>query len=137
MSAQFAPHTFKVVVEGIADNFFLYPHFRAFIETDSNSPTVLLTTNDVTEPAKVDFQNATGGSRRDDGRTGVFVYMRWTGTPRMGDAVTFTVWQQDAETYGVPEPMTEAGLDTDDPTAMFEQGPVPSARRLAPHSFSP
>jgi hypothetical protein len=48
MSAQFAPHTFKVVVEGIAD-FFLHPHFRAFIETDSNSPTLLLTTNDVTE----------------------------------------------------------------------------------------
>jgi hypothetical protein len=46
----------------------------------------------------------------------------------MGDAVTFTVWQQDAETYGVPEPTTEAGLDTHDPTGVFEQGPVPSAR---------
>ena len=133
MSGQFAPHTYRVLIEGIADNFFRYPHFRAFVETDSDSPTVMVTINELTEPGKLDFHNATGGRRLDDDRTGIFVYMRWTGTQRMGDAVTFTVWQEGAEVYGVPEPMPDAGFDPGEPTAGFAQGPVESARRSAPH----
>lgn len=132
MQSQFEPRTFKVLIEGIADNFFVYPHFRAFIETDSDSPTVILTTNELTEPAKVDFHTAMGGTRQ-DGRTGILVYMRYTGTPRMGDAVTFTVWQQAATVYGAPEPMPEIGFDSDDPMAGFAQGQVSSARREHPH----
>lgn len=124
----FTPHTFRVLIEGIAENFVEYPHFRAFIETDSDSPTVLMTVNEVSEPAKIDFQNAMGGTRTDDGRTGILVYMRLTGTPRMGDAVTFTVWQQGAELYVSPEPVEEAHFDPADPLAIFHQGPVDSAR---------
>ncbi len=131
MESEFEPRTFKVLIEGIADNFFIYPHFRAFIETDSDSPTVMSTANELTEPAKVDFHTAMGGTRQ-DGRTGILVYMRYTGTPRMGDAVTFTVWQQAATVYGAPEPMPEIGSD-DDPMAGFTQGQVSSARREHPH----
>jgi hypothetical protein len=133
MTGQFAPHTYRVLIEGIADNFFLYPHFRAFIETDSESPTVMMTINEVSEADKLDFYNAMGGRKTDDGRSGIFVYMRWTGTQRMGDAVTFTVWQKDAQKYGVPEPMPEEGFDSANPTAGFEQGPVASSRRPGPH----
>ncbi|MGF1664828.1 MAG: hypothetical protein ACFCVC_00995 [Acidimicrobiia bacterium] len=132
MQSEFEPRTFKMPIEGIADNFFVYPHFRAFVETDSDSPTVLATTNELTEPAKVDFHTAIGGTHQ-DGRSGVLVYMRYTGTPRMGDAVTFTLWQQAATVYGAPEPMTETGFDTNDPMAGFAQVPVPSARREPPH----
>lgn len=133
MTGQFTPHTYRVVIEGIADNFFEYPHFRAFIPTDSDSPTVLITINELSEPEKLDFHNAMGGRRLDDGRTGILVYMRWAGNQRMGDDVTFTVWQADAYTYGVPEPMPEEGFDPTAPTAGFEQGHVESARREAPH----
>lgn len=124
MVEQFSPRTYQIVIEGIAKNLFLYPHFRAFIETDSDSPTVMMTTNDVTEPHKVDFQSATGGTRDDDGRHGIFVYMRWSGTPRMGDAITITVWRLGATSYGEPEPMPEVGFDPENPTGMFKQGQV-------------
>lgn len=124
MTEQFLPHTFKIDIEGIVKNFFVMPHLRAFIETDSSSPTVMMTTNDVSEPHKIDFQNAIGGSRRDNGKTGIFIYMRWTATPRVGDAVTVTVWQQGAQHYGTPQPLPEEHFDQDDPTGVFEQGHV-------------
>jgi hypothetical protein len=124
MSGEFSPRTYQIVIEGIADNFFIHPHFRAFVETDSASPTVMMTTNNVTEPDKVDFQTAMGGRRSDDGRSGIFIYMRWTDTPRMGDAVTVTVWQDGASRYGRPEALPEAGFDASAPTAIFEQGHV-------------
>lgn len=126
MGEHFEPRTYQIVVEGIAENHFIFPHFRAFIETDSDSPTVLMTTNNVTEPQKIDFQSAIGGTRTDDGRTGILVYMRWTGTPRMGDAVTVSLWQQGASVYGRAEPMPEDGFVPDDPTGLFKQGPVAS-----------
>ncbi len=124
MTEQFQPHTFKIAIEGIANNFFDAPHFRAFIETDSSSPTVLMTTNEVSEAQKIDFQNAIGGSRCDDGRTGVFVYMRWTSTLRVGGVVTVTVWQQGAQRYGAPEPLPETGFDPANPTSAFKQGDI-------------
>ena len=124
MSDDFAPRTYQIVIEGIAETFFVMPHFRAFIETDSASPTVMLTINDVSEPHKVDFYNATGGSRVDDGRTGIFVYMRWTDILRMGDAVTFTVWQHGATRYGLPEALPEESFDPAEPTGIFEQGTI-------------
>lgn len=128
MSSEFSPRTYQILIEGIADNFFLYPHFRAFIETDSASPTVVMTTNNASEPEKIDFQIAMGGTRTDDGRSGVFIYMRWTGTPRMGDAVTLTVWQEGATRYGRAEALPETGFDPAEPTKIFEQGHV------APHA---
>lgn len=124
MSGEFTPRTYKIVLEGIAVNYLLYPHFRPFIETDSNSPTVIMTTNHVSEAHKVDFENAMGGTRKDDGRSGIFVYMRWSDTPEMGESVTITVWQQGAKKYGAPEPMHEDGFDPDNPTAIFEQGAI-------------
>lgn len=124
MASDFSPHTYRIVVDGIAANYMIYPHFCAFIETGSNSPTVMMTANHASEPDKIDFQQAMGGNRKDDGRNGIFVYMRWSGTPRMGDAVTVTVWQDGAEKYGAPEPLPEDKFDQDNPTAMFEQGPV-------------
>ncbi len=124
MADRFEPRTFQIVIEGIAKNHFIYPHFRAFIGTDSDSPTVLMTTNYVTEAHKVDFLSAMGGTRKDDGRSGIFVYARWAGTPRMGDAITVTLWQSGATSYGEPESMPEAGFNPDDPTGAFKQGPV-------------
>jgi len=53
-----APHTYRIVIEGIANNFLGYPYFRAFIPTDSRSPTVTMTIDHVTEAQKVDFENA-------------------------------------------------------------------------------
>ena len=124
MSGEFSPRTYQIVMEGIAESFFTHPHFRAFIETDSASPTVMMTTNQVTEPEKVDFQIAMGGTRVDDGRSGIFIYMRWTGTPRMGDAVTVTVWQAGASEYGRPEALPAEGFDPAKPATVFEQGRV-------------
>lgn len=125
MTGLSAPRTYRIVIEGIAENFVHYPHFRAFIETDSNSPTVLMTVNHVTEAHKVDFENAMGGTRRDDGRTGILVYVRWTGTPRMGDSITLTLWQDGATTYGHAEPLPEAGFDEENPTGILHEGPIP------------
>ncbi len=116
------PRTYRIVMEGIAENFYHHPHLRAFIETDSDSPTVMLTTNHVSEAQKVDFWNASGGNRVDDGRTGILVYMRWSETPRMGDSVTVTVWQAGANSYGRAEPLPEEGFDPADPTAVLEEG---------------
>lgn len=124
MTAPFSPHTFTMHVEGITDNFFSAPHFRAFIETDSQSPTVMMTTNNISEPQKIDFQNAIGGSRRDNGKTGILVYMRWTEAPRVGDAVTVTVWQEGAHHYAAPTPLPENEVDPAIPAGIFEQGPV-------------
>lgn len=118
----FTPHTCKLFVEGIADNFMNFPHLRAFVETGSDSPSVLMTVNGVGEPHKVDFELAMGGARKDDGRKGVMVYMRWSETPSMGDAVTLTLWQQGAKSYGKAEPI--AALDPAGPLALFEQGRV-------------
>lgn len=124
MTEQFLPHTFTIVIEGIANNFLAMPHFRAFIETDSSSPTVMMTTNDISEPHKVDFQNAIGGLRRDNEKTGIFVYMRWAAIPRSGDAITVTVWQQGAQHYEAPQPLPEENFDPANPTGIFEQGDV-------------
>lgn len=124
MSELPTPRTYRIVIEGIAANFMHYPHFRAFIETDSTSPTVMMTINHVTEAQKVDFENAMGGKRRDDGRTGILVYLRWSETPRMGDSVTLTVWQSDATQYGAAEPLPEAGFDPTDPTNVLHEGPI-------------
>jgi len=126
MACEFGPHTYKIVIEGITANYMLYPHFRAFIETGSNSPTVMMTINHVSEAQKVDFQNAMGGTRKDDGRSGIFVYMRWSDTLEMGDSVTVTVCQRGAENYGEPEPLPEDGFDPKKPTKIFEEGPIKS-----------
>ena len=124
MADVFSPRTYRIPIEGIANNFYLHPHFRAFIETDSNSPTVTMTTNHVSEAQKVDFWSAAGGTRTDDGRTGILVYMRWSDTPRMGDAVTVTLWQAGATRYGLAEPLPEEGFDPHNPTAVLEEGIV-------------
>lgn len=124
MSDVFTPHTYKLVIEGIAANYMLYPHFRAFIETGSNSATVMMTTNHVSEAHKIDSQIAMGGARKDDGRKGIFLYLRWSDTPRMGDSITLTVWQHTAEKYGNAEALPEDGFDPSDPTAIFEEGPA-------------
>jgi len=118
------PRTYRIVIEGIAANFMHYPHFRAFIETDSDSPTVLMTVNHVTEAHKVDFENAMGGTRRDDDRTGILVYVRWSDTPRMGDSITLTVWQDGATEYGAAEPLPEEGFDAENPTGVLHEGPI-------------
>jgi hypothetical protein len=112
-------------MEGIAANFLHYPHFRAFIPTDSGSPTVMMTVNHVSEAQKVDFENAMGGTRTDDARTGILVYLRWSDTPRMGDSVTLTVWQDGASVYGPAEPLPEKGFDVENPTAVLHEGPIP------------
>lgn len=124
MSCEFRPHTYRIVIEGIAANYMLYPHFRAFIETGSNSPTVMMTINHVSEAHKVDFHSAMGGSRKDNGRRGVFIYMRWADTPRMGDSITITICQRGTEEYGEPESMPEGGFDPGNPTSVFEEGPI-------------
>lgn len=121
-----APHTYRIVIEGIADNFMDYPHFRAFIPTDSASPTVMMTINHVTEAQKVDFENAMGGTRTDDGRSGILVYLRWSDMPRMSDSVTLTVWQAGASQYGGAEPLPESGFDAQNPTAALVEGPIPA-----------
>ena len=119
-----SPHTYRIVIEGIANNFMDYPHFRAFIPTDSDSPTVIMTINHVTEAHKVDFENAIGGTRQDDGRTGILVYLRWSDMPRMGDSVTLSVWQAEASQYGAVEPLPETGFDPEDPTAVLLEGAI-------------
>ncbi len=66
MAAFVEPRTYRLTMEGIANNFMNYPHFRVFIETDSDSSTVLMSINHVTDAGKVDFESAMGGRRRDD-----------------------------------------------------------------------
>jgi len=126
MASEFTPHTYKIGVDGITANYMIYPHFCAFIETGSDSSTVMMTANHASEPDKIDFEHAMGGTRKDDGRNGILVYMRWSGTPRMGDAVTITVWQDGAGKYGAAEPLPETTFDHEDPTAILEQGPISS-----------
>ena len=97
-----------------------------------------MTTNYVTEAHKVDFLSAIGRHRKDDGRSGIFVYPRWAGTPRMGDAITVTLWQSGATSYGEPESMPEAGFNPDDPTGAFKQGPLgPHPIKLQGSSVQP
>ena len=122
-----APRTYRIVSEGIANNYMEYPHFRAFIETDSDSPTVMMTINHVTEAHKVDFESAMGGTRQDDGRTGVLVYLRWSDMPRMGDSVTLSVWQADATSYESAEPLPETGFDPENPTGALLEGAIAAA----------
>ncbi len=124
MAAFAEPRTYRLTMEGIANNFMNYPHFRVFIETDSDSSTVLMSINHVTDAGKVDFESAMGGRRRDDGRSGILVYMRWSDTPRMGDSVTVTVWQSGATKYEAAEPLPEKGFDPENPTAALEEGSV-------------
>jgi hypothetical protein len=124
MAEVFAPKTYRLVMQGIADNFYIHPHFRMFIETNSDSPTVIMTTNHVSEAQKVDFWSATGGKRVDDGRSGIFVYMRWSDTPRMADSVTITLWQDGATRYGPAEHFPEEEFDPANPVACFHEGAV-------------
>jgi hypothetical protein len=118
MSQDLSPHTKQIVV----DNFFVGLHFRAFIETENDDPTVLFSLNDVSNAGKVDFVSATGGSLRSDGRKGILVYMRWTKAFDMGDTVTITLWQRGAEEYGDPQRLPEDGFDPEKPTAIFVGG---------------
>jgi hypothetical protein len=117
-----APLTYRIVGEGIANNYMEYSHFRAFIETGSSSPTVMMTINHVTEAHKVDFESAMGGTRQDDRRTGILIYLRWSDMPRMGDSVTLSVWQAEATLFGAAEPLPETGFDRENPTAALLEG---------------
>lgn len=118
MTQTLSPHTVQIVVP----YFFLGLHFRAFIETGRDDPGVLFSLNDVTNASKVDFVSAAGGTRKDDGRKGILIYMRWTHAPAMGDSVTVTLWQRGAEHYNDPEKFPEEGFDPDEPTAVFLGG---------------
>lgn len=118
MSKALSPHTRQIVV----DNFFVGLHFRAFIETGIDDPAVLFSLNDVSNAAKVDFVSVTGGARKDNGRKGIFIYMRWTKAFDMGDTVTITMWQRGAESYGDLELLPEDGFDPEKPTAIFACG---------------
>lgn len=113
-----SPHTMRIVV----DNFFVGLHFRAFIETGRDDPEVLFSLNDVTNASKVDFVSAAGGARKDNDRKGIFIYMRWTKAPAMGDTVTVTLGQRGAERYNDPEKLPEDGFDPEEPTAVFAGG---------------
>ncbi len=113
-----SPHTIRIVVV----NFFVGLQFRAFIETGRDDPEVLFSLNDVTNASKVDFVSAAGGARKDNGRKGILIYMRWIKAPAMDDTVTVTLWQQGAERYSDPERFPEDGFDPDDPTADFVDG---------------
>ena len=106
----------------VVDNFFLGLHFRAFIETGKDDPEVLFSLNDVTNASKVDFVSAAGGAWKDNGRKGILIYMRWTKAPAIGDTVTFTLWQHEAERYNDPERLPEDGFDPENPTADFVGG---------------
>jgi hypothetical protein len=120
MAGQFSPCTYRVV----ADNFIVQLHMRAFIETASDDPTVMLTLNDVSEVFKVDFVTAAGGTRRDNGQKGIFVYLRWTEPPKMGETVTFTCWQKGVKKYSEPVSLPEAGFDPRNPAGGFEVGEI-------------
>lgn len=113
-----SPHTIRLVVI----DYFLGLHFRTFIETGNDNPEVLFSLNDVTDASKVDFVAATGGARKDNGRKGVLVYMRWTEAPAMDDVVTLTLWQRGAGRYGAPEKLPEDGFNPDRPTAVIVGG---------------
>jgi hypothetical protein len=87
----------------------------------------MMTINHVTEAHKVDFESAIGGTRQDDGRTGVLVYLRWSDMPRRGESVTLSVWQAEATRYGAAEPLLETGFDPENPTAALLEGAIAAA----------
>ena len=102
----------------------VYPHMRAFIETGKADPSVMMTVNHVQDIDRVDFATAMGGTRKDNGRKGIFVYLRWNEVPTMGEETTFTIWQRGAAKYGEPETLPEEGFDPAQPTELFEQGGI-------------
>lgn len=120
--SSFETKTYSLFLESVSGSFLLYPHLRGFIETGSDSAAVMMTINSATQAHALDAQMAMGGKRSDDGRKGIYVYMRWTDNPGMGDSVTFTVWQKGAEKYGKVEALPEKPFDPENPSAGFEQG---------------
>jgi hypothetical protein len=97
---------------------------RVFVETGSDNPAVMMTVNAVSEAQKVDFPIAIGGTRADDGRKGVLLYVRWQEAPAFNESVTFTVWQNGATQYGPAEHLPEDGFDQARPTESIVQGPL-------------
>ena len=124
MTSEYNPKTFRIFIESISENFLHFPHLLAFIETGSDSASVMMTVNEVSEAHKIDFEMAMGGTRKDDGRRGVLVYMRWHEIPDMKSAVTFTVWQKGVAKYSQAEPLPDKLLDPNNPTNMIEHGPL-------------
>jgi hypothetical protein len=82
----------------------------------------MMTINHVREAHKIDFELAMGGTRKDNGRSGILVYMRWREIPDMRSSITFTVWQQGVESYGPVEALPEELFDEEDLSNQFELG---------------
>lgn len=122
MAIDFKPKTYRIFIESISENYLRYPNLLAFIETGSDNSTVIMTINHVSEAHKVDFELAMGGTRKDDGRQGILVYMRWLENPDMRSSITFTVWQQGAVSYGQVESLPEKMFDQGDLTKQFKLG---------------
>ena len=123
MVEQFSPRTFQIVIEGIAKNLFVSAlpcvHRDRFGQSDGDDDH-----QRCHRTAQGGLPERNRGCTRRRRASRDFVYMRWSGTPRMGDAITVTVWQLGATSYGDPEPMPEVGFDPENPTGMFKQGRV-------------
>ena len=63
-----------------------------------------------------------GVTKRDDGRQGILVYMRWREIPDIQSSVFFKIRQEEGEYYGHDEHMPEEMIDRYNRTNQFDPG---------------